>query len=418
MLIMKILEQKRSLWLSMISSGIAVLLLVGFTGLAVAQDGAGENAKEGAKVAGNAAKALPEDKTLKPHPASLMPRARYELLLDVTHRGDKGFVAVGARGNLLLSPDGLEWQQKKVPVRATLIAVDFVDDKKGWAVGHAATIIGTTDGGETWELQHFDPELETPFLDVAFFDENKGFAIGAYDLFYKTDDGGKTWQEYEEPLSVGEWHLNGIARLNDGTMIIAGETGLLSKSTDAGETWTLIDGPYSGSYFGVKALGEKGAIVYGLRGHAFVTEDVSKSTELPVDTDLGYKFKKPPTMSDTGAGGGGEGGDTPEISAEEVAAEKAKFEREQAEKAAAKSSWKVVKNEPSVLSLFGATTTKEGGYVIVGTNGVMWISDDHGPDVRLLPNTKDGGLSAVAETDDGNLVLVGEPGAFLYKRKK
>lgn len=359
-------------------------------------------------------KSAPEDKTLKPHPASMMPRASYELLLDVQHRGDQGFVAVGARGNLLLSPDGLAWEQKKVPVRATLTAVDFVDDKKGWAVGHAATIIGTSDGGETWEIQHFDPGLETPFLDVAFFDENKGFAIGAYDLFFKTEDGGKTWKEYEEPLSVGEWHLNAIARLNDGTMVIAGETGLLSKSTDAGETWTLIEGPYSGSYFGIQALGEKGAIVYGLRGHAFVTEDVSESRELPADTDLGYKFKKPPTMSDSGGGSD----EAPKKSAEEVAAEQAAFEREQAEKAAAKSAWQVVKNEPSVLSLFGATTTKDGGYIIVGTNGIMWISDDHGPDVRLLPNTKDGGLSAVAETDEGDLVLVGEPGAFLYKRNK
>jgi len=411
-LIMKCQQPKRGHWSSLIPSSLASLtaavLLAGVAGVAGAQDENAEDAKQKQE--------LPTDKTVKPHAASIEPRARYELLLDVEHRGDKGFVTVGARGNLLLSTDGLKWEQKKVPVRAMLTAVDFVDAKKGWAVGHDATIIGTADGGETWELQNFDPELETPFLDVAFFDQNKGFAIGAYDLFFKTTDGGKTWEEYEEPLSVGEWHLNGIARLNDGTMVIVGETGLVSRSTDAGETWQLIEGPYSGSYFGIKALGEKGAIVYGLRGHAFVTDDVSKSRELPADTDLGYKFKKPPTMSDDGDGDKAAAG-APK-SAEEAAVEQAAFEREQAEKAAAKSSWKVVKNDPSVLSLFGATTLKDGGYVLVGTNGIMWISDDNGPDVRLLPNTKDGGLSAVSETKEGNLVLVGEPGVFLYKRNK
>lgn len=409
MLIMN--RQKLNPGLRLMSASLAAMLIAGFAPFAAAQDEKAQDAKE-APVPVDELK----DKTLEPTPADIQPRAPYELLLDVERRGDDGFVAVGARGHILVSKDGLEWEQKPSPVRAMLTAVDFVDEKNGWAVGHDSTIIATTDGGETWELQKFDTEIGDPFMDVAFFDKNKGFAIGVFDMFYKTQDGGKTWVEYEEPLSLGEWHLNAIARLNDGTMLIAGETGLLSRSTDGGETWELIEGPYSGTYFGVKALGPKGAIVYGLRGNAFVTDDISKSIVLPPDTDLGYKFKKPPTMSDDP--GAGADPEAPPKTAEEIAAEKAEFEREEAEKAAAKSSWKLIQNAPSVLSLFGATTTKDGGYVIVGTNGIMWASDNKGPDVKLLPNTKDGGLSAVAETDDGNLVLVGEAGAFLYKRAK
>lgn len=365
-------------------------------------------------------KELPKDKTLEPHPALMEPLAAHELLLDVEHRGDNGFVAVGARGDILTSEDGLHWQQQKVPVRAMLTAVDFIDAKQGWAVGHDATILATTDGGKSWKIQKFDPKLETPFLDVLFLDAKKGFAIGAYDLFYRTTDGGKTWVENEEPLSQGEWHLNSIAQLGDGTLVIAGETGLMSRSIDGGETWNLIKGPYSGTYFGIKPLGKKGALVYGLRGHAFVTNDVSEVPNIPNDTDLGYQFKKPPTMTDNGGGGGsdGSGAAAPEKTAEEIAAEKAAEERKIAKAAAAKSAWQLVDNDPSVLSLFGATTTKAGGYVIVGINGVIWASDDHGANVRLLPNTKDGGLAAVSETADGNLVLVGESGAYLYKRNQ
>lgn len=398
------------------------LLLASFAGVVQAQEDAQNEAPKQAEQA-KAEKPVPvdelEDKTLEPHPADIEPRAPYELLLDVTRRGDKGFVAVGARGHILVSEDGINWEQKPGPVRAMLTAVSFINDKKGWAVGHDSVIIATTDGGETWTLQNRDTEVGDPFLDVEFFDENRGFAIGVFDMFYTTDDGGKTWVEYEEPLSLGEWHLNSIARLNDGTMVIVGETGLMSRSSDGGETWELIKGPYTGSYFGVKPLGEKGAVVFGLRGHAFVTDDISLSRVLPPDTDLGYKFKKPPTMTDTGTGSDSDsGGDAPPKSAEEVAAEQAKLEREQAEKAAAESAWEVVKNDPSVLSLFGATKTNDGGYVIVGTNGVIWGSDNHDANVELLPNTKDGGLSGVAETDDGNLVLVGEAGVYLYKRAK
>ncbi|WP_353251947.1 YCF48-related protein [Salinisphaera sp. PC39] len=341
-----------------------------------------------------------------PMPAEMMPRAPYELLLDVENTGD-GVVAVGARGHALHSDDGLTWEQGKVPVRATLTAVDFVDGKHGWAVGHAATIIATEDGGKTWELQNYEPELEQPFLDVLFFDRERGLAIGAYDMFYKTEDGGETWTEYEPTLSMGEWHLNAITRLDDGTLVIAGETGLLSKSTDGGETWQLIEGPYSGTYFGVEQLGPRGLLLYGLRGHAFVIDDIAKAAELPADTDLGYKFKTPPTMSS----GGGE-----TSTAEDKEAAKAEAERQQAEARAQESAWQVVDNAPSVLSLFGGTTLAGGGYVLVGVNGVIWESRDRGPDVEPLANTREGSLSDVTELDNGDLVFVGDNGAFLYRR--
>lgn len=410
------------LWLA---SGLAAFFLLALSVTASAQ---GKQSKLDAE--------LPKDKTLEPHPALMEPLAAYELLLDVENLGNNHFVAVGGRGNILTSDDGLHWQQQKVPVRSVLTAVDFIDDKQGWAVGHDATILATKDGGKTWKIQLFKPKLETPFLDVLFVDANKGFAIGAYDLFYRTSDGGKTWVENEDPLSQGQWHLNSIAQLGDGTLVIAGETGLMSRSVDGGKTWNLIKGPYSGTYFGIKALGEHGALVYGLRGHAFVTNDVSKVPNIPNDTDLSYQFKKPPTMTDSGGSGGsssggddsgassggsaadGQSGKAAAKTAEEVAAEKAAAERKIAEAEAAKSAWQLVENAPSVLSLFGATTTKAGGYVIVGINGVIWASDNHGPKVRMLPNTKDGGLSAVSETADGNLVLVGESGAYLYKRNQ
>lgn len=330
-----------------------------------------------------------------PKPAEMMPRAPYELLLDVENTG-AGLVAVGERGHAVRSEDGLHWEQGAVPVRATLTAVDFVDPEHGWAVGHAATIIATDDGGRTWRLQNYEPELEQPFLDVMFFDRERGFAVGAYDMFYKTDDGGETWTEYDPPLSLGEWHLNAIARLDDGTLVIAGETGLLSKSTDGGETWQLIESPYAGTYFGIRKLGPRGVLLYGLRGHAYVIDDIAKAPELPPDTDLGYKFNVPPGMET----GGGEA-----ATAEEMAP-------------AGESSWRKVDNAPSALSLFGGTTTAEGGYVLVGVNGVIWQSDDRGPDVERLPNTREGSLSDVVETDAGDLVLVGDNGAFLYRRAK
>ncbi|MDN5939786.1 MAG: YCF48-related protein, partial [Salinisphaera sp.] len=332
----------------------------------------------------------------KPIPSVMAPLARYDLLLDVDKVGDDHYVAVGARGVIIRSSDGTHWQQVQTPVQAALTAVDFVDENHGWAVGYAATILATTDGGATWTLQKWAPELQNQFLDVMFLNKNKGFAIGTYGMFYKTHDAGRTWTKFDSRLTQRGWHLNGIVRLDDGTLVIAGETGLLVKSTDGGKRWQLLDAPYSGTYFGLAQLGPQGVLLYGLRGHAFVIDDIGTVAVLPPDTDLMYDFKKPPTM------------DTKESSAAAAASKDealANAEAKAIAKEVAKSNWQAVDNHGSILSLFGGVATADGGYVLVGRNGVIWAGDDHGPQVTQLPNPRDGSLADVVTTPDGDLVL-------------
>ena len=60
-----------------------------------------------------------------------------------------------------------------------LTAVVFADERTGFAVGHDAVILRSTDAGETWELMYADAEEESPLLDVFFFDVQRG--IGAQD---------------------------------------------------------------------------------------------------------------------------------------------------------------------------------------------------------------------------------------------
>lgn len=346
----------------------------------------------------------------KPIPSVMAPLAQYDLLLDVERVGGDHYVAVGARGVIIHSPDGVHWEQTQAPVQAALTAVDFVNEQYGWAVGHASTIIATTDGGKTWTIQRWAPETETEFLDVLFFNKNKGFAIGTYGLFYKTHDGGKTWTKYESRLTRRGWHLTGIVELDNGTLVVSGESGLLSKSTDGGKTWQLLDAPYSGSFFGIAQLGPTGVLLYGLRGHAFLVEDISTVATLPPDTDLTFAFKTPPTI----------GPKKPEKAAKALAKAKkkakAKAERKAIKKEVKTSSWQVVKTKPSILTLYGGTATDQGGYVLVGRNGVIWLSHDYGPEVKHLPNPREGSLADVVTTPDGDLVMVGKNGAFLYKR--
>lgn len=216
--------------------------------------------------------AAPAAAPVKPRPAEIAPLATRSLLLDIANNG-KRIVAVGDRGQILVSSDGQSWAQVEVPVRSPLTAVSFSDENNGLAVGHDAVILRTRDGGRNWALQNFEPELEKPFLDVVFLDGQRGYAVGAYGLLYATADGGDSWAPVEAPeILEDELHLNSIVKLNDGELFVAGETGLMGISTD-GEKWSQLQSPYEGSMFGALPVGPKGVMVFGLRGNVYVSAD-------------------------------------------------------------------------------------------------------------------------------------------------
>jgi photosystem II stability/assembly factor-like uncharacterized protein len=229
----------------------------------------------------------------QPLDARLAPLASKSLLLDIIEVNQSKLVAVGERGHILLSSDGADWQQAQVPVQVTLTAVYFIDEMQGWAVGHDATILSSSDGGVSWQIQQHLPEMEKPLLDVLFFDKNTGVAVGAYGLFYRTNDGGKHWSiEYhneflypEDQAYLAELkredevayldeqssilpHFNRVVA--DGrTLYLAGELGLIAKSNDLGVSWQRLDEIYPGSFYDIKRTQAGNLVVIGLRGHVF-----------------------------------------------------------------------------------------------------------------------------------------------------
>lgn len=284
---------------------------------------------------------------VKPRPAEPMPLTPKSLLLDVTHNGER-YVAVGDRGGIILSTDGARWEQAPVPVRAALTAVAFADAQNGWAVGHDAAIVATRDGGKTWELQHFDPAAEKPFLDVLFLDAQRGFAVGAYALFLATEDGGRTWTEVDAPsIREEEVHFNSLVRLGNGSLFIAGESGMLAVSGDQGKTWQRLTSPYESSFFGALPVGDKGALIYGLRGNVYLTQDVGSNKWTQVETG-------------------------------------------------------------SVASMFGGTTLPSGEFALVGLNGVILVANASGA-VRELQAPTGTPLSSAIPVN-GGLLAVGESG--------
>tara|TARA_R100000935_G_scaffold26525_1_gene46471 strand:+ start:814 stop:1890 length:1077 start_codon:yes stop_codon:yes gene_type:complete len=282
-------------------------------------------------------------------------KAATSLLLDIAHAG-KRLVAAGDRGHILYSDDGgSNWTQAKVPTRQLLTAVYFADEQHGWAVGHDALILGTTDGGQTWTQQYENREGEVPLLDVWFENAQHGFATGAYGVLLETTDGGENWEDVADRLDNEDGsHLNAIAEIPGSGLFIVGEMGGMFRSADMGETWERVESPYQGSFFGVVGGGEPGVVVaFGLRGNLFRS------------TDFGDSWQAIELLDD---------GDAVES------------------------------------GLADGNRLADGRIVVVGHGGTVLSSEDSGKSFKLFSRPDRRSLSGVVSNPDGNLILVGQSG--------
>lgn len=288
------------------------------------------------------------------------PKAVHSLLLDVVNTG-KRMVAVGDRGHILYSDDqGQNWVQAKVPTRQMLTSLYFVDAQHGWAVGHDALILVSSDGGQTWSKQFEDLERESPLLDIWFKDAKTGYAVGAYGALLETRDGGANWEDVSDRLDNEDaYHLNALAAVKDSGLFIVGELGQMFRSADWGQTWERIEEPpYEGSLFGVLGTEQSGTLLaYGLRGHLFRSTDFGDSWQQIVIN-------------------------TPN-------------------------------NGPLEFGLADGTLLADGSIAVVGHGGTVLRSTDHGQRFSLINRPDRISLAGVAALDNGNLILVGQGGVHL-----
>lgn len=223
------------------------------------------------------------------------------VLLSAALAGERT-VAVGERGIIVVSDDGgASWRQVPSPVAVTLVAVRFADARHGVVVGHGGTVLTTSDGGEHWErrldgVQAAELALEAakasgdearirnagylvsdgpdkPFFDALMFDANRILVVGAYGLAFYTEDGGEHWTSWMErldnPMGLHLYAVRGRA----GTLLLAGEQGMLLRSIDGGGVFERLDSPYEGSFFTAELPAESDILVAGLRGNVWRSKD-------------------------------------------------------------------------------------------------------------------------------------------------
>jgi len=88
-----------------------------------------------------------------------------------------------------------------------------------WVCGVDEMILGSKDGGATWEIKHQNRDGEV-LLDISFVSDKVGHAAGTGGLMLATDDGGETWKSHIAPGVVRGFSfadaMNGIAAVDEG----------------------------------------------------------------------------------------------------------------------------------------------------------------------------------------------------------
>ncbi len=289
------------------------------------------------------------------------------ILLDIARAGER-LVAVGERGFVLHSDDqGQTWIAVPTPVTRTLTGVAFRDPKTGVAVGHGGSLVRTEDAGATWAQVQVEEIGSDSLLDVQHLGGDHFIAYGAFGLYLDSADAGRSWQRrtiltpesanpgnaapaeeggdesVDEPF---DRHISRVIQV-DSTLLLVAESGILARSDDGGVTWTQLESPYEGSWFGALELDDGSILVFGMRGNVYRT------------SDLGATWEKVPLGT--------------------------------------------------TASLMGGAQLADGRVLLVGNTGLLALSTDRGRTLELHWSPASKGFAQVVEAD-GRLVAVGEGG--------
>ena len=161
------------------------------------------------------------------------------------NHGQLGWL-VGEGGTILHTSDGGKaWKLQTSASKKWLNAVVFhADGERGWVVGREGVILHTTNGGSSWKAQqipskellkslHFNPEGRIGWTVGGRMGFASGQSLGATIL--KTTDGGESWKEQSSPTSklLSSVHFHTNSRLG----WAVGDDGTILHTTNGGVDW-------------------------------------------------------------------------------------------------------------------------------------------------------------------------------------
>jgi photosystem II stability/assembly factor-like uncharacterized protein len=139
----------------------------------------------------------------------------------------------------------------------------FADEMNGVMCGYGL-ILHTSDGGESWTYTNAKQDF---FVAMNFVNDQTGFAIGYTGSIWKTNDGGESWERLRNSnvLFTPQWYFNCIEFRDANVGYIAGEHGCILKTEDGGQSWSRIENSPDVDWLGI-SLVSNGGFLCGTEG--------------------------------------------------------------------------------------------------------------------------------------------------------
>ena len=166
--------------------------------------------------------------------------------------------AVGTRGLVLTTRDGVRWSKQRSRTTDSLFGVSFASGRVGYAAGAAGRIIKTIDGGATW--RRLSSGTRAALVAVDFADVSRGWAVGAglavatgdvVPVVVRTLDGGRTWKRQTLPRAASP---TAVESLGHDAAWIATDDGTVFVTADGGESWQAQDSGVAGGSRGLAVV--------------------------------------------------------------------------------------------------------------------------------------------------------------------
>jgi photosystem II stability/assembly factor-like uncharacterized protein len=164
--------------------------------------------------------------------------------------------------------DSYDPDMNPVKMAHQLKAVHFQSSSEGWAVGKGGAILHNVDGGPVWIPQ--DSKSRTTFNDVQFVGDRYGWAVGLWGVIAFTNDAGATWLTQSSNTS---YDLNGLHFVDASEGWAVGRDGIILHTTNSGVDWLSQDSGVSESLNAVHFTDNEEGWIIGNNGLVLHTHD-------------------------------------------------------------------------------------------------------------------------------------------------
>jgi len=211
-----------------------------------------------------------------------------------------------------------EWEALRTGVFAKLNTIFFTDDLHGWAGGSNGTLIGTSDGGDSWKRIPLPQQQQRETIrDSWIFSGGRSLALGEYGAFSRksslgyvervfilgTVDLGASWDEMKtesQPVRESPARIvsskdkepvlepSRLIRAPDPVLVriefaddsngwACGESGTIQATSDGGRTWALQQSPVRKLLYDISVVDAMNVFVAGAGGTLLRTDDGGRS---------------------------------------------------------------------------------------------------------------------------------------------